>query len=333
VKSQEEAPRAALLSALSAGVTGSNRGIVQRQKAAEPQTEAKPHAEEKVEEETVPHAPIEIWNRVEPVVIPELEMTYVELGRFAAIQTRDQVKDFFDPYDKELKTDKLFSDIMGIAAGFAGNYPSDTLSQYASLSGGIGGAIGQAVQVYLARALSTDKVDDAKERVNKEIDTFLAKELTRGSQIYKKFESQAMTEFQAKFDKWWQWWAKHMPSSEVSEVDIYLATNKARDMVREQYGADSPLAEQVLSDLKTAVDSQLKNLAKTLNELQGLKKKLHDRRLVAGTLAGGALGGLIGTFAGAAASKGDVKWGALGGAIGLVGGGLLGLAGGAIANA
>ena len=296
-------------------------GVVQRQAAP---AQASGKGDEQAVDMMVPKAPLEAWDWIEPILETELVFTWLELGPKASRQTNSQIQSFFDQFDKDAKADQKLSDIVNIAAGGGGNALQDKLSDYASLSGGIGGAIAQAVQVILAHTLNTDKVSDAKTNASETANNIESKEFVRTSPQFKQFDAEAKAKLELEFDKWWVWYGKADPR--MNEPDKYIMTPIWRDRVREEYGVDSAASLQILADLRAAV-------VKILEPLRGpLKRSLRGRRLGIGSATGALAGGLIGTAVGAGASGGNIGWAIAGGLIGAAGGALLGLAGGAIAN-
>jgi hypothetical protein len=327
-------PAVASTAALSAGPV---ERLIQRQPAPAPQPETATGQKqgatpapptEKVEEPALPKAPLELWDRVEPVVDTELGFAWEDLGRAAIRQTNKQIQDFFGRFDRSATADQTFSDIINIAAGGGGNALADQLSPYAQLSGGIGGAVAQAVQVLLAHTLNTNEVGEAKSKAQEKAEDIEAEEFTHASAEFMVFEEAAIAGIEQEFDSWWQWFSgygSHGPS-EASEADKKVAVDIWRSRVRQEYSLNSDLAKGVLQDLEQAVDKILAPIEAPL------RRKLRERRLNVGALTGGVTGALIGTALGAGLSRGSVFWGFFGGVAGFIAGEALGTAGAAIAN-
>src|ERR1700730_14084515 len=91
---------------------------IQRQPAqapsAQPQNPQTPSAEPN---------PEEIWDRTEPDIIRELLIKLQEIGRAAAVQTRDQIDNVFSPYEDSLESDQTFLQVMSIPLGGGANAP------------------------------------------------------------------------------------------------------------------------------------------------------------------------------------------------------------------
>jgi hypothetical protein len=285
-----------------------------------------PPSPERAEAPTVVTA---LWDRVEPFVDTELEIAWEELGGAATRQTNEQVQNFFGRFDRSAKADQKFSDIINIAAGGGGNALQDKLSDYASLSGGIGGAIAQAVQVLLAHALNTDRVGEVRSRAQEAADKIEREEFTVTSPLFMAIEQTALASIEQEFGDIDSWWilvsASHGPS-EASEADVRKAIDRWGILVRGEYGVNSEFAQGVLKDLHEAVQDILDPVEAPL------RRELRERRMQTGALAGGITGALIGTALGAGLSGGSVGGWVAGGVIGWIGGELLGLAGGAIAS-
>lgn len=320
--------------ALAGGLTAT-RGLVQRQALSvtqqSPQARSAGQAPltasgQQVPKQPVQKAPVEAWDYVEPMFEQELVDTWYELGSAATRQTNHQIQDFFGQFDKDAAADQKMTDILNITAGGAGNVMQDKLSEYASLTGGIGGAVGQAVQVILAHTLNTNKVADAMKNAGEAAQEIESKEFVRTSPQFREFDKEAKAKLEADFDEWWSWYGWR--DRTVTEPDRSVMMQYWREQVRLEYGIDAEPSRRILSDLKQAVAKILTPIAAPL------KSALRKRRLVGGLVAGGLSGALIGTAVGAAvaSSTARVKGGFIGGLIGLGGGMLLGVAGGWLAN-
>jgi hypothetical protein len=306
--------------ALSNGWVAPGAPVLQRQAAP-----SKP--KEMAEEQAPRPAPPDAWNKVEPVLDQELVNTYVEVGRIAARKIDNQVQQFFQPYDDELQADATFLDIITIASGGAANSLADKLSDYASLSGGIGGALAQAVQVFLPRALQSKRVDEAKQKIKDGVADLEDHEFTRNSEIFKSFEKGSMDQLQKEFDKWWAWYDR--VNMGVSEADVSVMVPIWRDNVREEFGADSKASLDVIADLQKGVADYLAPLKKELNRL---RDDIRRKRYKTYGRAGAVVGGLIGTALGAGLSGGNFGYGVAGALLGALGGAAAGLATAGIVN-
>jgi hypothetical protein len=308
----------------------STRGLVQRQAATQPESPtgtptagANQGAGKSAPGGSVAKAPVEAWDYVQPLSETELVFSWIEMGQRGMRQTNSQIQQFFDPFDKEAKIDQTLADILNINAGGAGNILQDTLSQYASTTGYVGGALAQGVQVIMAHTLNTDSVADAKSQAAAAADEVQGKEFVRTSPEFKQFDAAALAHLETEFDQYWSWYGR--VDSRFNEPDKYVLNTAWRDVVRDEYGVDSEPSQKVLTLLKQAVQ-------KILDPIKApLLKKLRDRRYKAGVLGGAISGALIGTAIGAAAKK-SVLGGVVGGLIGLGAGALIGAGAAWIAN-
>ena len=251
-----------------AGATG--RAADATGRAAAPARQGPPGAtggqQQIAEVQKVRPAPPEAWDKVEPILDQELVNTYHELGFIAAKNIDKQFQTFFQPYDDDLESDTTFINIINIASGGGGSGLADKLSDYASLSGGIGGAIAQAVQVYLPIALKSKVIADAKQNIKDCVDKLEEHEFTRGSHVFKTFEKGSMDKLHSEFDKWWTQYDRI--GMGVTEADIAIMVPIWRDRVRDEFGAESKASQDVLTDLAKAVASYLQPLKKELNTLR-----------------------------------------------------------------
>jgi hypothetical protein len=257
----------------------------------------------------------------------ELVDTYLEIGPIATRRINDQVEDFFAPYS-EAKTDQTFQDIINVVLGGGSNALQDKLSDYASLSGGIGGAVAQAVQVFMAHALNATSVEEVKKKAAEGINQLEDSEFTRSSKLFKGFEQSAMDHLEEEVDRYWSWYGRFGPS-EATEPDILIVTKSFRDRVREEYGVQSEAGQKILADLKEAVREYLEPLRKELETAIRQQQRKRNKIVAASGFAGGAI---VGGVLGAALSKGNAGWAVAGGAIGGVAGGVVAGVSSLIAN-
>jgi hypothetical protein len=286
-----------------------------------------PQQQEQVETRKPHAAPLELWNHLEPILDQELVNTYLEMGPIAARHISEQVSDFFDPYEEQ-KTNQTFQDILNIAAGGGGNALQDTLTPYASLSGGIGGAVAQFAQVLLAHTLTTNDVEEAKKRIAGGVSELEDTEFTRSSPTFMSFEKEAMNKLEGEVAEYWSWYDKI--GLGVTQPDILVVTQEFRDRVRKEYGVASKAGQKILAEIRKAVKAYLEPLRP---QLEAAIRNQQSKRTGYATLGAFLGGGLIGTAIGAGASKGSVGWAAIGGLIGGVGAAGLTAAASAIRNA
>jgi hypothetical protein len=301
--------------ALSAGIVEPGEITVQR--LPDPVTPDTQTIQETPEAPKHPKAPLPLWNHLEPILDQELVDTYLEIGPIATRRVNDQVNDFFAPYT-EAKTDQTFQDIINIASGGGSNALQDKLSDYASLSGGIGGAIAQAVQVYMAHALNSTSVDEVKNKATEGINRLEDSEFTRSSPLFRRFEKSAMEHLEEEVDQYWSWYGRGGPS-EATEPDKLVVTKIFRDRVRDEYGVQSEAGQKILADVREAVKQYLEPLRK---ELEVAIAHQHRSRTKIAAVSGFLGGGLIGGALGAGLSHGNVGWAVAGGFIGGVIGGV-----------
>jgi hypothetical protein len=311
-------PPAKLPAAALASGAVNTHGLVQRQAGPQqaPPQEAPP--------KTATKAPVEAWDYVQPLSETELEFSWVEMGQRGMRQTNAQIQDFFDPFDKEAKLDQTLIDILNITAGGSGNILQDKLSDYASTTGFVGGALAQGAQVILAHSLNTDSVADAKSRAAAAADEVQSKEFVRTSPEFKQYDAAALDRLEHEFDEYWSWYGRG--NSEFTEPDKYVLNTAWRNIVRDEYSVDSEPSQKVLTLLKQTIQ-------KILDPIKApLLNKLRNRRYGAAVAGGTISGALIGTAIGAAVAKKPLRGGVVGGLIGLGAGALLGAGAAWIAN-
>lgn len=274
----------------------------------------------------------EAWLFAENRIITELETRYEELVRFGAYQTRDQIKDFFDPYEDDLSADATFNTILGIAGGGAGNVPNDPaaiqplqqgtppstphgpIPATASVSGGVAGGIAASIGPLVNMILDASSVADVKKNLQSDVDKFIAQDLTTSSPTYSAFENQARDEMRQYFLNEWSDTKRPHDATDLSAL-----INQTAQHARKSYGLKSSVGQQVTDAIQKYVQQQLDKLQPVLDDLE----KSHRRKRYLGFglgagLAGGLIGGAIGFAHGGAG-------GLLAGAgIGLLAGGAVG---------
>src|SRR5581483_1370079 len=191
--------------ALGAGVSGGT-ALIQR----EPNKDKKPSPGKAATATKAPPTPAapaerqfsgpEAWLFAENRIITELETRYEELVRYGAYQTRDQIKDFFDPYDDDLSADSTFNTILGIASGGAGNVPNDPSAIQKAPAGSPPGTPSGPIP---ATASVSGSVADAKKNLQSDVDKFIAEDLTTSSPTYSAFEDLARDEMRQYFLSNW----------------------------------------------------------------------------------------------------------------------------------
>jgi hypothetical protein len=282
----------------------------------------------------------EAWLFAEGRMVTELETRFEELVRFGAYQTRDQIKDFFDPYDDDLSADSTFNTILGISAGGMGNVPNDSpaiqplpqgaspstphgpIPVTASVSGGVAGAVAQGIAPLVGAILDTSKVGDVKKSLQSDVDKFLAKDLTTSSPTYSAFEDLAQSEMKQYF---LSNWADTARSHDATGLDALI--NETARHARAGYGLESSVGKQVTDAIHDYVEAQLKKLQPVMDELE----RSHRRKRYLGFglgagLAGALVGGAIGFSGGGAGGL------LLGAGIGLAAGGAVGVGAAALTN-
>jgi Domain of unknown function (DUF4157) len=282
----------------------------------------------------------EAWLFAENRLVTELETRYEELIRLAAFQTKTQIKDFFDPYDDDIKADAPFSTVLNIAGAGAGNVPNDPSSiqrvpagsppgtpggpipQTFSVSGGIAGLVSGSIGPLVSLILDTSRVGEVREKLDTKVEQFLVEGLTTSSPTFSSFETQARSEMQQYFLS--RWSDRDQPHTAAGLTSLI---NQTAQHARASYGASSTLGTQIVEAVRTYVKGQLDLIQP---ELDRLERKHRNARLGAfalgGALAGGLLGGALGFGLG---GGGGLVAGA---AAGLIGGGLVGLLAGGITN-
>lgn len=274
----------------------------------------------------------EAWLFAENRIVTELQTRFSELVTYGAYLTRDQMKEFFDPYDDDLKATQTFSSILGIAAGGAGNVPNDPaaiqplpeeaspktphgpIPATASVSGGIAGAVAQGITPLVASILDTSKVDDVKKKLQSDVDKFVAKDLTTSSPTYASFEDVAQSEMKQYF---LSNWADTARPHDATGLDALI--NETARHTRASYGLESSVGKQVTDVIHDYVGTQTKALQPVMDDLE----RSHRRKRYLGFglgagLAGGLIGGAIGFAHGGAGGL------LLGAGIGLAAGGVVG---------
>jgi hypothetical protein len=278
--------------------------------------------------------PEEAWGEVDTRVKPEFENAFQDVTRAAAADAKWQVHDLVEPYDGMLTDpNKTFLSIAGAFLGGAGNTPSDpqpsdpkAAARYTvSVTGGLAGLITQGIQGALGILLDTGSIQEVKETANLDIEERVAQELSLDSPAYEKFEAGELSELHEMF---LGRWGDRVPDRQTKEAAIHLGES-FRNFARKEYGVHGEQGQKALDNLGALLHAYLES--KVRPELEKIKKGQGNRRLLYGTVAGGASGLIVGGSIGYA--MGGAAGLATGAAIGLGGGALLGLLGGAITNA
>lgn len=285
-------------------------------------------------------SPDEAWLFAENRIVTELETRYEELVRFGAYQTRDQIKNFFDPYTDDLEADSTFNTIIGIAGGSAGNIPNDPSSIQPlspdqspktphgpvpptfSVSGGIAGGLAAAIAPLIGVILDTSKVGEIKKNLQTDVDKFLAQNLTTSSDTYGDFENIAKSEMQQYFLS--NWTTTDRPHT---AADLSSLINETAHHARASYGLESSVGQKVTEAIRDYVAQQL---AKLQPVLDGLEQRHRRKRYLGFGLGAGIVGGLVGGALGFGLGGGTGL--AIGAGIGLLGGGLLGVGAAGLTN-
>lgn len=277
----------------------------------------------------------EAWGEADVRIRPEFENAFQDLTRAAAADAKWQVRDLVQPYDGSLSDpNKTFLAVAGAFLGGAGNFPQDPPPKTAeiaakytvSVTGGLSGIITQGMQGALGILLDTGSIQDVKETASLNIEEIMANELTLDSPAYGKFESGEIAVMQ---DVFFDLWDMRPPDRRTKTAATHLA-ERFREMARTEYGVHGERGQKALDQLGTLLHTYLESKVKP--QLRDIKAAQQNRRLLTGTLAGGASGLIVGGAVGYALG-GSAGMAALGGAIGLGAGALAGLAGGAITNA
>jgi len=277
----------------------------------------------------VPLSP-DAWDKIEARIVPELGIDFLQIGRIAAVDVKQQLYDFFAPYDDSIvDANQKFGSYVGVALAGAGNVPQDPgpssgSSPTYSVTGGLGGAVAQVGQIVVGNILDTGIVGKAKQRASLDVEYLVGDTLTTDSPIYEDFEGSALQEVRAKADVDWQGMQEVFPRELLPQP----SPMKYIRYVRREYGVHSKRVTTVLGGLKGKVDVYLAKLKGRLDNLKANAKRQREKAgLIGGAIAGGIIGGAIGLGAGGLAGA------AIGLAAGAIGGAFLGGVGSAIFEA
>jgi hypothetical protein len=275
--------------------------------------------------------PYPTWEKIENRVSPELGINFLEIGRVATVDVKQQLYDVFSPYDTSIvDANQKFGSYLNIALSAAGNVPQDpgpsspsTPSPTYSITGGLGGAIAQIGQVVVGNILDTGKVAVAKQRTALDVEALAGDILTTDGPIYDSFETSALSEVRGKAESDWKNEQETLPPELLTEPS---ATTYAR-YARREFGPHSSRVKSVITQFQAKLKPYLDKLKARLEILRKVAQRNRRKAaLIGGAITGGIIGGALGVGLGA-------SHGFLGGLAGGLGGAAIGAAFGTGAGA
>jgi uncharacterized protein DUF4157 len=272
--------------------------------------------------------PYEKWEKIENRISPELGINFLEIGRVATVDVKQQLYDVFKPYDADIvDRNQKWANLLGIPLAAAGNVPQDpgpsgnAPSPTYSITGGLGGMIAQVGQVAVGKILDTGSVGEAKARANLDSESLVGDVLTTDSPIFDKFEQDALGEVHAKANLDWNDLQQKFPP----DIRPDLGPPYYARYVRREYGPHGSRVKSVIQQFQEKLKPYLEKLKARLEVLRKLAQR--NRRLAAfttGAVAGGIIGGAVGVGLGGSSLGGRIGGGLLGLFAGGVAGGLIG---------
>jgi uncharacterized protein YcfJ len=247
--------------------------------------------------------PYQTWEKIENRISPELAINFLEIGRVATVDVKQQLYDVFSPYDDSIvDANQKWGNYVNIATAFPGNFPNDpspsspnTPSPTYSITGGIGGAVNQIGQVAVAKILDTGKVAVAKQRANLDAEALVGDVLTTDSPIFDDFEGNALQEVRGKAELDWMSQQEALPPELLTQPS---PATYAR-YVRREYGPHSGRVKSIITQFQTKLKPYLDKLKARLETLRKLADRQREKAaLLGGAIAGGIIGGAIGLGAG-----------------------------------
>lgn len=273
--------------------------------------------------------PYERWEKIENRISPELGINFLEIGRVATVDVKQQLYDVFKPYDDDIvDRNQKWASWLGVFTSAAGNAPQDpgpsspsTPSPTYSITGGLGGAIAQVGQVVVGKILDTGSVGVAKARANLDVEALASDVLTTDSPVFDSFEQDALNEVRSKADLDWKAAQEKFPPEILPEVTPSVYAR----YVRREFGPHSRRVSSVISQFQQKLKPYLDKVKARLEVLRKLAQR--NRKLAAfatGAFAGGIIGGAIGVGVGGSSLGGRVLGGLVGLGAGAIGGAVLG---------
>jgi hypothetical protein len=259
---------------------------------------------------------------VRPQLRAELVNDFQEMARAVTVDAKQQVREFVRPYSDGIQTGDFWANwITGWGSQFSSGIPNDPgADQYKaySLSSGFAPLASQGVQFVMGFILGGESVAEIKENVSLDLEEEAADEFTTDSNLYQKFELEALNELENQF---YAAWASFPPASHTPEFVAALADVLVDD-ARQTYGPHGRTGTWFRDLLGTKIADYLLTVVKP--DLDKEVRKQENQRLIWGSISGGVSGAIIGGALGGSGEKGSLGKMFLGGTVGLLFGSVVG---------